>query len=60
LCKKVVAVATKARDNELSLEEMTEEPLPLLMPVFGSLMSALIISIPSQQFCECIKLKGDW
>jgi 2-oxoglutarate dehydrogenase E2 component (dihydrolipoamide succinyltransferase) len=52
---KVVELATKARENKLSLEEMQDGTFTITNGrVFGSLMSTPIINIPSLLFWECI------
>jgi 2-oxoglutarate dehydrogenase E2 component (dihydrolipoamide succinyltransferase) len=56
--KKVVELATKARDNKLSMEEMTGGTFTITNGgVFGSLMSTPIINIPQSAILGMHKIQ---
>jgi 2-oxoglutarate dehydrogenase E2 component (dihydrolipoamide succinyltransferase) len=56
--KKVVELATKARDNKLSIEEMTGGTFTITNGgVFGSLMSTPIINIPQSAILGMHKIQ---
>jgi 2-oxoglutarate dehydrogenase E2 component (dihydrolipoamide succinyltransferase) len=56
--KEVIALATKARDNKLSIEEMTGGTFTITNGgVFGSLMSTPIINIPQSAILGMHKIE---
>ena len=56
--KKVLELATKARDNKLSIEEMTGGTFTITNGgVFGSLMSTPIINIPQSAILGMHKIQ---